>query len=422
MSTISAELPPSIRSLPPPPHVEGMQLFTNFSEIEEILRSKQFRQGAHQESQPFFGRSLLTIDGDEHYERRRLEAPLFTKAALEHYEHNELIPLINKTLEDCTRDRSADGLVRADLCVLLRAMLARISAATTGIDNVDTEEQTTRFRDFVDQLGVGATVEWAVEDHGVMIRRILAIREQFDNEFFAPSVKRRKEIIARIRNGELTQDDLPRDLVSLMYFHWNDEWDSELPLREATLFVVAATQTTTHAVPHLIRHLDEWFAENPKDRPKTSDREFLKQAAAETLRLHLPSPALLRVANEDVLLSNGVRVRKDERVACLFAPANRDTSVFGTDADCFNPFREAGGSKPWGLAFGAGEHACIGRSLVTGLTTRTDANVGTDGTIVNITAALYSAGIEIDLSDPPQYTSTSYHDAYGRFPIILRNL
>jgi len=397
-------------------------MFTTFAEIDEILRSKDFRQGSHQESQTFFGRSLLTIDGDEHYDRRRLEAPLFTKAALEHYEHIELIPLISKTLEECKRDRGVDGLVRADLCILLRAMLARISAATTGIDGVDTAEQTVRFRDFVDQLGVGATVEWAVEDHGTMIHRILAVRDEFNREFFEPSVKRRKEIISRIQAGKLTHDSLPRDLLSLMYFHWDDDWDDELPLREATLFVVAATQTTTHAVPHLIRHLEEWFAEHSQDRAKTSDKEFLKRAAAETLRMHLPSPALLRIANRDVLLSSGAKVCKDERVACLFAPANKDASVFGADANLFNPYREAGGSKPWGLAFGGGEHACIGRSLVTGLSARTDATAGTDGTMVNIASALYAAGIEIDIDDPPLYTATSHHDAYGRFPIILRNL
>ena len=415
-------LPPSTRVLPPPPHIKGLQMFTTYAEIDEILRSKDFRQGAHQESQPFFGRSLLTIDGDEHFDRRRLVTPLFSKAALEYYEHRELIPLIEKTLEECKQNRSSDGLVRADLCLLLRAMLARISAATTGIDDVETEEQTVRFRDFVDLLGTGATVEWAVEDHDVMIQRIIAVRDEFNRDFFEPSVQRRKKIIESIKVGTLPQDALPRDLIALMYFHWDDNWDSELPLREATLFLVAATQTTTHAVPHLIRHLDEWFAESPDDRPKVSDREFLKRAASEALRMHLPSPALLRIANIDVTLKNGTKVRKDERVACLFTPANRDVSVFGADANRFNPYREAGGSKPWGLAFGGGEHICIGRSLVTGLSARTDADIGTDGTMVNIAAALYAAGVEIDSDDPPSYTAASHHDAYGRFPVIFRNL
>ena len=92
---------PTIRDMPPPPHIVGLQHFTTYAEIDEILRSRSFRQGSHQESQPFFGRTLLTIDGDEHFERRRLEAPLFAKAALDYYEHSELIPLIGKTLQEC---------------------------------------------------------------------------------------------------------------------------------------------------------------------------------------------------------------------------------------------------------------------------------------------------------------------------------
>ena len=146
---------PTIRDMPPPPHIVGLQHFTTYAEIDEILRSRSFRQGSHQESQPFFGRTLLTIDGDEHFERRRLEAPLFAKAALDYYEHTELIPLIGKALEECRANRGDDGVVRADLGVVLRTMLARIAAATTGIDGVDTAERTNAFREYVELLAQG---------------------------------------------------------------------------------------------------------------------------------------------------------------------------------------------------------------------------------------------------------------------------
>ncbi len=256
---------PTIREMPPPPHIVGLQHFTRFAEIDEILRSRSFRQGSHQESQAFFGRSLLTIDGDEHFERRRLEAPLFAKAALDYYEHTELIPLIGKTLEECRANRGADGVVRADLCVVLRTMLARIAAATTGIDGVDTAERTSAFREYVELLGTGATVEWSTEDHDEVINRILEVRDAFDRDFFAPSVARRRALIERHRQGEIGDDELPVDLITMLYGHWNDDWDDGLPIREACLFLVAATQTTTHAVPHLIAHLDEWFDSHPPE-------------------------------------------------------------------------------------------------------------------------------------------------------------
>ena len=413
---------PTIRDMPPPPHIVGLQHFTTYAEIDEILRSRSFRQGSHQESQPFFGRTLLTIDGDEHFERRRLEAPLFAKAALDYYEHTELIPLIGKTLEECRASRGDDGVVRADLCVVLRTMLARIAAATTGIDGVDTAERTNAFREYVELLGTGATVEWSTEDHDAVIGRILEVRDAFDAEFFAPSVARRRALIERHRRGEIGDDELPVDLITMLYRHWNDDWDDGVPIREACLFLVAATQTTTHAVPHLIAHLDEWFDTHPQDRAKVSDQEFIKRAAHETLRLHQPSPALLRIATQDVVLNSGKKVAAGERVACLFTPANRDHEVFGTDARVFNPYREVGAVKPWGLTFGGGQHICIGRTLVTGLSARTDNDEGTDGTVVNIAGALYGAGVEIDPGDPPSYTQASHHDAYGRFPMLLTRL
>jgi len=412
----------TIRDLIPPPHIQGIKHFVDYALVDEILRSKDFRQGSHQESQPFFGDSLLTIDHDVHFERRRLQAPLFRKEALEYYEHKELLPLIEKALEECKDNRDETGIVRTDLCALVRTMLARISAVTTGIDGVDTPERTDAFRTYIEQLGTGATVEWSTEDHSEVISRILKIREGFVREFYGPSVERRKKLIEQFRNGDLREDELPRDLLTLMYLHWNEDWDEELPLREATLYLVASSQTTTHAVPHLMIHLHEWFQEHPEDYEKRFDRDFLKQAGHEAIRLHLPSPALLRIALNDVTLSNGINIEKDERVACLFTPANRDTTVFGDNARSFNPYRETPNVKPWGFAFGGGEHTCIGRTLVTGLSARTDNDEGTDGTLVNIASALYKAGIELDPLDLPTYTELSHHDAYGRFPVLLTNL
>ncbi|MCH1512990.1 MAG: cytochrome P450, partial [Acidimicrobiales bacterium] len=342
--------------------------------------------------------------------------------ALQYYEVEELLPLITRSLEECKQNRGEDGLVRADLCLLVRNMLARISAVTTGIDGVDTEERTDAFRTYVEQLGTGATVEWSTEDHNEVIDRILSIRADFVKEFFAPSVERRCALIEQYKKGEITEDDLPRDLLTLMYLHWNEAWDDELPLQEATLYTVASSQTTTHAVPHVIMHLHEWFEEHPNDYMKRFDRDFLKRAASETIRLHLPAPALLRIALHDVTLSNGIRINEGERVACLIATANRDTSVFGEDASKYDLHRESLDVKPWGFAFGGGEHSCIGRTLVTGLSARTDNDEGTDGTLVNITRSLYEAGLELDPKDPPTYTELSHQDFYARFPVILRNL
>ena len=92
----------------------------------------------------------------------------------------------------------------------------------------------------------------------------------------------------------------------MLYLHWNNDWDDGLPKREACLFLVAATQTTTHSVPHLIAHLRRVVrTPTPRTGPRCSTGSSSSGPPMKTLRLHLPSPALLRIANEDVTLSNG---------------------------------------------------------------------------------------------------------------------
>ena len=137
-------------------------------------------------------------------------------------------------------------------------------------------------------------------------------------------MERRRELITAFQAGDISEDELPRDLLTLMYLHWNEDWDDELPLREATLYTVASSQTTTHAVPHMMMHLHEWFEANPEDYEKRFDREFLKRAGHEAIRLHLPSPALLRIALKDVVLSDGTEIAEGER-AHVCSPQRTET-------------------------------------------------------------------------------------------------
>lgn len=402
-----------------PPHIASMTKVSNYREISEILRSKKFRQGSHTESGPLFWGSLLLLDGSEHLERRQLENPLFDRAALMSYDHEALGPVVDRALDECFAQADADGRARVDLVPLVRTMLHRIAAATTGIDGVDTPERTERFRQFIAELGAAATVEWSTEDHAEVLDRGLAMRAAFVDEFFRDSEERRKRLARRYLAGEISRDELPVDLLTLLHLHWDDEWDAELPLREATLYLVAATQTTTHALPHVIVHLTEWLADHPEDAGKLGDPEFLRLAANESLRLHQPAPTLLRYATESVTLGSGRTFAEGERVALLFTPANRDPEVFGADPDRFDPYRTlSDGVRPWGLTFGSGEHVCVGRPLVTGLSKR-DGQRPTQGTMVRILCALYAANVELDPDRPPVENESSSHDSYASMPIVL---
>lgn len=398
----------------------AIEHLTRFNEIDEVLRSRDFVQGTHREAPMFLGDTLMLIDGDAHFERRRMESPLFSRAALAYYERHALQPVITSTISDARANAGDDGVVRADLVTLTRTMLWRIAAVTTGMDGVEGSAATERFIHQVNAIGEAATVQWSTRPQDEVLAEGLAVRGALVEEFFEPSLQRRRDLVDAHRGGTVPLDELPRDLITSMLMSPDETWDDDLMLREATLYLIAATRTTLHAVPHALTHLREWMAEHPEDVGLASDPTFLRNVAGEALRLHPPSPALVRQAVNDVTLSSGRRIAAGERVALLFKPANRDADVFGADAELFDPHRQNSAAKSWGLSFGGGEHLCIGRSLVVGLGGRNeDGSDSTDGTVVAILRALASAGARPDPEATPQMLTTSLYDAYATYPILL---
>lgn len=410
-----------------PPWFSDMVRVETYAEIDEILKSSDFVQGSHRESGMFLGGTLLTTDGSVHAERRKLFNALFSRAANQHYELAALVPVIDELMGELKDTRGADGLVRADVVPLVRAMLFRITAIVAGLDDVHTAERTERLRYLVERVGEGASVEWSVRPHDEVIAEALAFRKELIDEYYAPSYMRRQEMVRRFRAGEIAKTDLPQDVFTLIALHIDalDPDDATYVWREASLFVIASVQTTNHTLPHVIRHVYEWCREHPEDAPKIYDAVFLRRAAGESLRLHAPTPTLTRLAARDARLKcSGLEVKEGQRVALFFPLANREKAIYGEDANQFNPHREApAGLQPWGLSFGAGIHMCIGRSLVTGMFNRSDDATGTEGTMVKIVRLLFEAGAELDPKELPERGhAVSYHDHYTRFPVILRKL
>jgi cytochrome P450 len=84
---------------------------------------------------------------------------------------------------------------------------------------------------------------------------------------------------------------------------------------------------------------------------------LISSAINETLRLESPVPHFTRVVTEDHELG-GVQLRAGDRVMVLFGSANRDERAFD-DPDRFDVTRRGTDH----LAFGRGEHSCIGMQL-----------------------------------------------------------
>ena len=103
------------------------------------------------------------------------------------------------------------------------------------------------------------------------------------------------------------------------------------------------------------------LARNPDERRRIlADRSLLPNAIEEMLRWWTPVQSFIRTATGDTEL-RGKRIAAGDVLLLLYASANRDEEIWGDDADRFDVGRDH--AKKRHLAFGFGEHLCLGAPL-----------------------------------------------------------
>jgi cytochrome P450 len=120
------------------------------------------------------------------------------------------------------------------------------------------------------------------------------------------------------------------------------------------LLAIAGNETTRNLISHGMLLL----IEHPAERARLlADRSLLASAVEEMLRFRPPVMYFRRTATRDVEL-RGQRIRAGEKVTLWYPSANRDEDVFDRP-DTFDITRSPNDH----LAFGIGEHFCLGSHL-----------------------------------------------------------
>jgi len=134
------------------------------------------------------------------------------------------------------------------------------------------------------------------------------------------------------------------------------------PLRDEELFMffltllVAGNETTRTLLSGSAVVLEQ----HPDQRALlASDPPLLAGALEECLRWVTPVHAFCRTATQDLKVA-GTEVREGDYLCMLYASGNRDERVFGESAATFDVRRP---TNPLHVAFGFGEHVCLGASL-----------------------------------------------------------
>lgn len=390
-----------------------------YEDASKALRHPGLAQSLYDEGAVVMADVLLTLHGEAHRARRNLEFRVFRRDYFRYYE-DEVFP---RTLAETLAPFLARG--RADLIEFGYRVTINLTADFAGIDRpARSAAETEQLLRLVMTFSEGATLVHSTRDKEQVRAEVRAALAEFDDAFLRPSIERRKALLARFAAGAIGEEDLPRDILTILLRNEDRlELPPEVLRREMAFYLQAGSHSTNNSTTHAMHDLFEWSLAHPDDGARLAhDRLFLQRCVHESLRLHPASPVAWRRPVGPVALDGGGEAAAGDRIVIELARANRDPSVFGADADRFNPHRAVPpGIPPFGLTFGTGVHSCLGRDLDGGVVPRPDCDPAAHqyGIVVLLVRALLGHGARRDPSDPPVRADHTERPNWGRYPVLF---
>jgi cytochrome P450 len=272
------------------------------------------------------------------------------------------------------------------------------------IDDLPTAE---RLREISEKILNAVAVDWADDANRQETTRLgLEARDAFEREFYEPGRK--------CAHASAASDNI----MSLLSQTPGSVASDDVIFREAVLFLIASSNTTTNALSFAVRDLEDWFESRPEARAETASFDFCRSVVTEALRLHPPVPGLWRQMLDDLTLPSGLSLKTGDFVFLDLYASSRDPDVFGDDADEFNPRRDVPkGAWPFAFTFGGGAHMCIGRTLAIGDSAPGDDEAEPQGVLTRLLYEMYRSGLELDPANPPVARTGTAKDEYVTFPV-----
>jgi cytochrome P450 len=401
-------------------------VFDTYEAVREALYnpdlSRSLDKRSFEDGNPRAG-ILSLLHGDEHKERRRFENPLFRREALGHYERELFPEILSRILA-----RAAVG--RVDLFDLGGALSVVLAARRAGVDHDGTPEQLAELFDHVKVIAQAAAIFDVVGDRDRVQAETIELLQAFDTTYVMPSRRRRERILDA---GEAGEQAAPHDLLTmaLQRLRAGDDTfaDHDLLVREVALFLHGGSHTSAQTVCNTFYHLFGLDGAGPRMewlRRVAASRLDAQKCVHETLRLRPTTPEMKRLAERDAEAA-GTPIRKGARVTLDARKANRDPELFGERPEAFDPDRAVRDDLTlWGLAFGAGPHICIGRSVaggfpLTGATLRKGVGDGhLYGLVALMIQAIAARGVRLDPDRTPELDRrTTRGTRWLRFPVLF---
>jgi cytochrome P450 len=296
-----------------------------FDDCDRMLKDAQTYSSAinGRWMEEFLGKTIIAMDGQEHFRTRSLIGHAFRQKAVKAWEDVLIRPTANELI-DRFASRGTAELVR-DFAWLFPV---RVFAKIEGVAEAD-----------YDRWG-----RWAIALERLVLDRETGARAAVEvRDYFQPMIEQRRkspvgDLISDLVTAELDGHRLPDDII-------HGFLRLLVPAGAGTTYRITGTLMLA-----LLTHREQLDAVQ-------ADRSLIPAAVEEALRWEAPVQYASREATVDAELG-GVEIPKGSAVVAVLGSANRDESRW-TDPDRFDIFREPKLTLP----FSNGPHYCIGAHL-----------------------------------------------------------
>ena len=392
---------------------------SDYQDAQDALRNGDLGQALYEQGGVVMDDTLISLHGKAHHQRRVTEFAVFGRGFFRHYEKEVFPPTLDRTLKPYL------DAGRADLVEFGYRVTMNLTADFAGVDRPQqTVEETERLLRLVKCFSEGATLVHSTRNPEEVRAEVRAALDEFEDTFLTPSRARRLALVEAVEEGRLEETHLPRDVMTILL---RNRKRLALPpdvfRREVAFYLQAGAHSTANSTTHAMHEILTWCEADPERRDRLeSDVTFLQRCVHESLRLHPASPVAWRKALSPATLRSHGNLDQGDHVVIDLSAANRDPAVFGDDADTFNPHRELEPSTwPFGLTFGYGAHACMGRDLDGGVVPRAGAPVEKRqlGIVALLVNELLQNGARKDPEHPPVADTNTERTNWAQYPILF---
>lgn len=327
-----AELPGGVPVWAVTHHAEARQLLTDKRLVKDINAWGAWRRGEIPADWPLIGlanpgRSMLTVDGEEHRRMRALVAQALTPRRVERM--RERIAGMTKVL--LVRLPSDEGQVVDLKAEFAYPLPMYVISDLMGIDAADHPRLKVLFDKFFSTQTPPAEVVATLGELAAMMGKVVAARRA------EPGDDLTSALILASENGDHLTDE---EIVSTLQ-----------------LMVAAGHETTISLIVNVVVNLSA----HPEQLALVRSGEASWESVVEeTLRYATPtSHVLIRFAAQDVPVGDKV-IREGDALIVSYAAIGRDEQAHGPTADAFDITRTSPNRH---ISFGHGPHVCPGAAL-----------------------------------------------------------